>query len=153
MSRPFTFDQAWVFPVTPARLWGVVSQTERFQEWWPWLRTFDSPGLVEGTTSECVVRAPVPYNLRFRVQILALVPEQLVDTRVSGDLDGPARLEVDAHPTGCQARLTWSLELQEPLLRAGAWAARPMMEWGHNWVIESGVRRFRAVALDDRAKG
>lgn len=102
---------------------------------------------MEATTSTCVVRAPVPYSLRFEVTILSIVPERLVDTRVSGDLAGQARLDLAAHSDGSEARLSWALEVREPLLRAGAWAARPLMEWGHNWIIESGVRQFRRKAL------
>ncbi len=147
LPKPFHFDQQWVFPVSPGELWAVLSQTERFQDWWPWLRRFDSPGLVEATVSECEVRAPVPYSLRFRVEIVSVVPERLVDTRVSGDLEGPARLEMAAHRDGSEASLRWDLEVRDPLLRAGAAAARPLMEWGHNWVIESGVAQFRRKAL------
>ncbi len=111
------------------------------------MRTFDSPGLVEASASVCEVRAPVPYTLRFEVTILSIVPERLVVTRVSGDLEGPARLDLAAHSEGSEAGLSWDLEVREPLLRAGAWAARPLMEWGHNWIIESGVRQFRRKAL------
>lgn len=150
MPKPFSFDQAWVFAVSPADLWAVLSQTDRFQVWWPWLRTFDSEGLVEGTTAQCVVRAPVPYSLSFQVAIVTVEPGLLVDTKVSGDLEGPARLEVAAHAHGAEARLSWDLELRDPLLRAGSRAARPVMEWGHNWIIDSGVRQFRRVALGDR---
>lgn len=149
MPKPFRFDQRWLFAVPPKELWAVLSETDRFQQWWPWLRSFDSAGLVAATVSDCVVRAPVPYSLRFRVTILAVVPERLVDTRVSGDLEGPARLEVASHPEGSEAALSWALELRDPLLRAGSWAARPVMEWGHDWVIDAGVRQFRRTALGD----
>ena len=147
MPSPFRFDGRWVFPVPPAELWAAFSRTDRFQEWWPWLRTLESDGLVEGTVSRCVVRAPVPYSLTFDVAILEVVPECRVVTEISGDLEGPARLDVDAHPEGSEARLTWELELRDPLLRAGAAFARPLMEWGHSWVVDTGVRQFRRSAL------
>lgn len=139
-----------MFPVAPAELWGALSRTDRFQEWWPWLRTFESDGLVEAGVAHCVVRAPVPYSLRFDVTVVEVVPQRLVDTRVSGGLEGPARLEVTAHPHGSEARLSWELELREPLLRAASQVARPVMEWGHNWVVDSGVRQFRRLALQQR---
>lgn len=147
MSAPFRFDGTWVFPVPPAQLWAVFSRTDRFQEWWPWLRTLESDGLVEGTVSHCVVRAPLPYSLTFEVAVLEVVPERLVDTQVSGDLEGPARLDLNAHPEGSEARLSWELELRDPLLRTAAVVARPVMEWGHSWVVDTGVRQFRRTAL------
>ena len=147
MSAPFRFEGKWTFPVPPAELWAVFSRTDRFQEWWPWLRTLDSDGLVEGTVSRCVVRAPLPYSLTFEIAILEVVPERLVNTHVSGDLEGPARLDLDAHPEGSEARLSWELELRDPLLRTAAVVARPVMEWGHSWVVDTGVRQFRRTAL------
>ena len=151
MSVPFTFDGRWVFAVPPAGLWEAVSRTDRFQEWWPWLRSLESEGLVEGSVARCVVRAPVPYSLRFEVAIVEVVTERLVDTRVSGDLEGPARLDVAPHPDGSEARLSWELELRDPLLRAASRVGRPLMEWGHNWVIDNGVRQFRRLAFEEPA--
>jgi uncharacterized protein YndB with AHSA1/START domain len=147
VASPFRFDGRWVFPVAPGELWAVLSRTDRFREWWPWLRALDSDGLVEGSVARCVVRAPVPYSLRFQVAIETVDPEHVVAAHVSGDLEGPARLEVAAHPEGSEATLSWTLELRDPLLRVGSRAARPLMEWGHNWVVTTGVRQFRRRAL------
>lgn len=148
MPTPFRFDGRWVFPVGPGQLWAVLSRTDRFREWWPWLREIESDGLVAGTVARCVVRAPVPYSLRFDVAIVDVVPERLVATRVSGDLEGPARLDVAAHADGSEARLSWELELRDPMLRAASHVARPVMEWGHAWVIDTGVRQFRRLGLE-----
>jgi hypothetical protein len=90
-----------------------------------------------------VVRAPLPYSLRFTVEVLEVVPNRLVDARVSGDLDGPARLEVAPRGDGSSARLVWAVEVRKPLLRSAARWARPAMEWGHDWVVSSGIRQFR----------
>lgn len=151
MGRGFRFDGRWVFPVPPGELWATLSRTDRFQEWWPWLRSLDSAGLAEGSVSDCVVRAPVPYSLRFRVTVLEVTPALSVDTRVSGDLEGPARLDIAAHPDGSEARLSWELELRSPLLRRLSRVGRPLMEWGHNWVVDTGVRQFRRAVFEGRS--
>lgn len=150
MSGPFRFEDRWTFSVPPAELWAALTEIDRFQEWWPWLRTLDSGGLAEGAVSRCMVRAPVPYSLSFSVTVVETVPEHLVRALISGDLEGPARLDVASHPDGSEARLAWELELKDPLLRAASRVARPVMEWGHDWVIQSGVRRFRRLALRTR---
>lgn len=148
---PFRFDDRWVFAVPPDELWEVLSSTDRFREWWPWLRALESDGLVAGGVAHCMVRAPVPYSLRFDVTIVDVVDGRLVDTRVSGDLEGPARLDLAVHPEGSEARLSWELELRAPLLGAASLVARPLMEWGHRWVVDTGVRQFRRLALEDPA--
>lgn len=145
--RPFTFDRTFVFPVPPERLWSALCDTGEWTRWWPWLRHLDGDGLVEGGWSHCVVRAPLPYTLRFSVEVRRLVPGRLVDARVSGDLAGPARLEVDRHPEGARAHLAWDVELRQRLLRRLPALSRPVMEWGHNWVVDTGLDQFRVRAL------
>lgn len=133
----------------PEALWEVLSKPDRFREWWPWLRTVESEGFVPGTRSRCVVQAPLLYRLRFDVDIVHVVPRRRVDARVSGDLEGSARLELADHPEGCEARVWWEVVLRNRRLGAASRVARPVMEWGHDWVIDTGVRQFRRRALDE----
>jgi uncharacterized protein YndB with AHSA1/START domain len=150
MARPFRFDGRSSFPATPEELWRVFSETERFPEWWPWLRTLESSGLVEGTVSRCVIRAPVPYAVTLTIAMLEVVPPRRVVAAVSGDLEGPARLDVTARPDGSEVRMSWELEVRAPLLRAASSLARPLMEWGQHWVVDNGVRQFLGKALGEQ---
>jgi len=143
--KPFAFDRSWRFPVAPESLWRVLERTDDYRSWWRWLREFDSDGLVVGSASRCAVRGPFPYSLNFTVHVREVVPAALVRTEVTGDLAGPARLEIAADGDGSTARLAWELELCSPLLRELARWARPLMEWGHGWVVDNGVRQFRRV--------
>ncbi len=147
--RPFRFDRTWTFAAPPDELWRVLARTEDFRRWWPWLREFSGDGLVPGGRSACLVRAPVPYTLRFTVLIRELVPGRLVEAVVDGDLAGPARLELSPGDDGdgSVARLAWEMELCRPVLRAASRFGRPLMEWGHDWVVTTGVEQFLARAL------
>jgi uncharacterized protein YndB with AHSA1/START domain len=150
MPSPFSFDRSWTFEVPPAELWGALTDADRYRSWWPWLRRFDTGGqpLGEGTVARCTVRAPLPYALDFTVTVVEMVPERRLVASVAGDLAGPARLEVAEAPEGSRATLAWTVELRAPILRAASRIARPVMEWGHDWVVDSGVRQFRARALE-----
>jgi hypothetical protein len=160
---PFCFDRTWAFALAPDDLWAVLCRTDDFPRWWPWLRELTGDGLVPGGRSACVVRAPIPYTLRFTVAVREVVPGRLVDAVVEGDLAGPARLEIDAGEAGSVARLAWQMELRRPMLAAAARFGRPVMEWGHDWVVANGVEQFLHRALrvhvphddddDDRGAG
>ncbi|HLG00443.1 MAG TPA: hypothetical protein VI916_08220 [Acidimicrobiia bacterium] len=153
MIAPFVFDREYEFPVSPETLWKTLDRTDQFPRWWRWLRAFDADGvtgLEEGARAHCVVRGPLPYSLRFTVAVERVVPGQLIETRVSGDIEGPARLELRGSGVDSAARLVWSVSVVDPALRATARAARPLMEWGHNWVVTRGVRAFRQHALARR---
>ena len=144
---PFHFDRSFSFAAPPAELWSVLSRTGEFRRWWPWLRELSGDGLVAGGRSRCVVRAPIPYTLRFTVALTEIDPGRLVDAVVDGDLAGPARLELTAAGAGSTVRLAWEMELRRPMLRTAARFARPVMEWGHDWVVATGVEQFLGHAL------
>ncbi len=148
MAEPFRFDREWVFTVSPETFWATVSRTDRYPEWWSWLREFESDGLRDGSRTECLIQAPLPYSLRVTVHVDRAVPPERVEGRVTGDLEGPARLEIAPHPSGCTARLVWSLELRDSLLRRLLPVARPVMAWAHDRIVQVGVREFERVALN-----
>jgi len=139
MPSPFRFDRAWHFGVTPDELWFTLAQTDRYREWWPWLRSFhiDSD---DGDNSDvhCTIRVDD-----------AVRDERLVTT-VDGDLRGPARLELRPVDGGTEARLAWSFELQAPLLRTLAFFGRPAMSWAHDRIVERGLVQFEGHALRER---
>ncbi|MSO78528.1 MAG: hypothetical protein EXQ79_02865 [Acidimicrobiia bacterium] len=147
MPAPFTFDRRFGLAATPEQLWAVLQQTEQYPVWWSWLRELEGGELREGAVARVLVQAPLPYKLRMDITVEHVVPQRSVDTHVRGDLQGPARLEVDATPGGCTARLIWSLKLRDSVLRPLSFIARPAMVWAHDRVIEIGLREFERRAL------
>lgn len=151
--RPYEFDRSWRFDVPRDELWDVFAGTERYRRWWSWLREFDSPALEPGAVARCVIGPPLPYALHLRIAVTGVEPGESLTADVDGDLAGPARLDVDEAGTGSVARLSWSLEPRRPLLRRASRVARPVLEWGHNWVVANGVQQFRHRALNGRPRG
>jgi hypothetical protein len=150
MSAPFATDRSWEFEVTPLEFYATVERTDMYTEWWSWLREFQSDGLYDGALAECVIRAPLPYSLDLSIAVIECAPAELIMTRISGDLDGDARLEITPAGDGCSVRLVFSLELQDNVLRQLARFARPMMLWAHDRVIDTGLREFERRALTGR---
>ena len=98
------------------------------------------------------MRAPLPYTLEFKVHVEQVEPGLSIDTRVSGDLEGPARLEVArleraGDGDASTARLTWAVDLHLPLLSAASRVARPVLLWAHDRIVATGVAQFRSQAL------
>ena len=153
MPSPFRFDRAWHFAVTPAELWTTLSHTDRYREWWPWLRTFQADGedaLATGRTAQVVIQAPLPYQLHCTVHVDDAVRDERLVTTVDGDLQGPARLELRPVDGGTEARLAWEFELRAPLLRTLALVGRPAMAWAHDRIVERGLEQFEGHALQER---
>ena len=142
-ATAFSFDRSWTFPVSRADLWSHVSDTSSFSTWWPWLRTFDAVPIEEGATTRCVIGPPLPYVLKVDLAVGRVVESESVDVEVDGDLRGPARLVLGECDDGSTARLHWTLEVQRPMLRRAATLGRPILQWGHDWVVRNGVEQFR----------
>ncbi len=155
MATPFAFDREWTFTATPDELWRTLARTDRYQTWWPWLRELqvDGNGLAEGTVADFVIQAPLPYQLRGTIAVVHSEPLRLVEASVTGDLEGPARLEVRPEGSGTIAHLRWSLEVRSSLLRPLATIARPALSWAHDRIVERGLTQFEARALSEPPGG
>jgi len=149
MPTPFAFDRTWDFAVSPAELWATLARTDQYPRWWPWLREFDvtGDGLAVGSIAEAVIQAPLPYQLQCTIEVLEADAPHLLAATVTGDLEGPARLELRPTPAGAEARLAWTLEVRSPLLRPLAVVARPVLAWAHDRIVERGLAEFEAIAL------
>jgi uncharacterized protein YndB with AHSA1/START domain len=154
VATPFRFDRAWHFAATPELLWATFERTDHYQAWWPWLRTLDldGEGLTAGASARVVIQAPLPYQLRCTVEVEDAEPARRLVARVRGDLDGPARLELEPAAEGTDARLAWSLAVRAPLLRPAATLARPALAWAHDRIVERGLVQFEARALERAAE-
>ncbi len=142
-------DRRYRFDVDNETLWTAIESTENYRSWWPWLKRLDAKGLIEGDRWDCVVQPPLPYALRFTVSLDEVVPGRLAVASVDGEIAGDARLEIDPLPNGdgCEARLVSHLAPMNGMLRTIAKLARPIAQFGHDWVLDTGARQFRARAL------
>lgn len=140
-------ERTWRFDLPRDQLWEAIAQTDQYRRWWPWLRRFEALGFVEGDVWSCTVQPPLPYWLRFSVTLERVEDRALVEASVAGDIRGAATLLVADDADGSTIRLTSDLEPSAPVLQAFALAARPMVVWGHDWVLDRGVSQFRRRAL------
>ncbi len=140
-------DRRYRFPVEPEELWAVLTRTDDYRGWWPWLRHLDGAELVPGTEWGCVVQPPLPYVLRFTLRIVEVDAPRSVAAVVDGDLTGDARLDIAATGDGTELHLVSRLAPSNVVLRSVARLAAPVARFGHDWVLDTGVRQFRERAL------
>ncbi|MCZ7531134.1 MAG: SRPBCC family protein [Acidimicrobiia bacterium] len=144
----FPFDGVFEVDATPQLCWDALTRTDEYTDWWPWLRELDTDGGLEaGAVAHGVIKAPLPYTLEVDITVAHVEPSRRLDARISGDLAGPAALELNEHPDGTGIRITWDLELRAPLLRSLATVARPVMLWAHDRIIETGFEQFCKRAI------
>jgi len=128
-----------------------MARTTEYTRWWPWLHHLQAEGLVAGDVWSCHIQPPLPYFLRFTIALDEVVPAASARATVAGDITGTAVLTLA--PTddgGSELRLVSDLAPASSVLRAFAVVARPLVVWGHDWVLGEGIRQFRERGLAER---
>jgi hypothetical protein len=137
-------DRRYGFAVDPATLWAAMTDVSSYRAWWPWLSGFEADAFDQGEQWTCVVRPPLPYSLRFTLRLDVVDPPTCAEATVSGDIVGTARVSVrDDGNGGSVARLESQLAPANRFLRGVARVARPVVRFGHDWVLDTGAAQFR----------
>jgi uncharacterized protein YndB with AHSA1/START domain len=138
----------YVLPLPREEVWRLISDLSTYRNWWPWLRAFDAAALAPGEEWRCEVQPPVPYLVRFRVEIEHVETAVQVRAKVVGDVVGHATLTLDDTGTGCTATLDSSLAPGNTALRLVSRFAGPIARFGHDWVLDSGTHQFITRAVE-----
>lgn len=129
--RTFAFSSAWWTPHDGPRVHAVLEDVEHYPEWWPQvvacLKTGEDQGVV-------LCRSTLPYTLELHVSLLRRTPEVL-ESRVTGDLDGWVRWTVRTEGEGCRVHFEQEVTVNGALLSLAAYAARPALRWNHERML------------------
>ena len=147
MTSPYSVrhDGEEFFGLPPKELWPEITDVQRFQRLWSWLREADlePDEVASGSVLTFSIVSPLPYKLRCRVEFIEVVPERRIETTVSGDLKGWATLEIEAVDDGSMVWLQWELEPTQTPMRVLVRAARPLIMRTKDWAIDIALRTFR----------
>ena len=145
----FRLASTWSLPTTAEHAWEVISDVERWPQWWPGMaRTVvvQQPGRDGlGQRTYVVVRSPLGYALRFGVEITAARAPSSATARVVGGLVGEGSWSVTSTASGCEATIRWFVMPARGPLR---WWSRPLrrpLTWAHGWVMSRGERALVEV--------
>jgi carbon monoxide dehydrogenase subunit G len=144
-SAVITYQRGYRFELAPDRLWDRIEEVDQFERWWPWLTNFriEGDGLSTGAVLHGVVTPPLPYRMRLRVELVECQRPRSIDATISGDLLGAARLRLLPVGDGTLAEVWWSVEMRQPAMRLASRIGRPLLQWGHDRVVEMTVASFR----------
>ncbi len=146
MSGRFDISYAgsFRFPVAPEELWTLVEDPGHFEQWWGWLHEVEcsDPRIVSGSVLTGVIDPPVPFAMWTQVVIDEYERLRHITASVTGDIKGAAHLDTSAAAGGTQVEIGWDVEMMQRRMRMAALVARPLLQWGHDRVVEAAVRGF-----------
>jgi hypothetical protein len=145
--RPIiTYRRAFEFGRTPIEVWAAMERVDQFERWWPWLQEFRMEGesLAVGSVLHGMVVPPLPYRMRIRVTLTACEEPTAIDATIGGDLEGLAQLRVQPIDSGgSRIEVAWTVEMMQRPMRLASRFGLPLLQWGHDRVVESTVAGFR----------
>lgn len=146
-ASPYVIEYRGSFHLDPkpSQVWAVISRIDRFEDWWGWLREFEleGEGLRSGSVLRGVVVPPLPYRMRLEVVFDSCTRSRRIEATVHGDLRGTARLDFAPEGAGTRATVSWTIEMMQRPMRLAARVARPLLQWGHDRVVDATVEGFR----------
>ncbi|MGO8827545.1 MAG: SRPBCC family protein [Acidimicrobiales bacterium] len=144
--RPvIAYRRDYQFPDSPSDLWDAIGQVDRFEDWWSWLEDFRLEGqtLQKGSVLRGVVAPPLPYRMRIEVELTECTPPRRMEALIRGDLEGEASLDIHPEGVGSRVVVAWTVEMMQGPMRLADRMAHPLLQWGHDRVVEITVAGFR----------
>lgn len=140
-----TYRGEFRFDLAPDRLWEQIEAVDQFEGWWPWLTEFrlEGPGLSAGSVLHGTVSPPLPYRMRIHAELGECPRPEAIDAVITGDLVGDAHLRFRPEDEGTRVEASWTVEMCQPAMRLASRIGRPVLQWGHDRVVEMTVAGFR----------
>lgn len=123
-------------------VWRALESVWEYQRWWPWLRHFDARALAGGERWVARIRVPLPWALRFELDLRHVSAPEHVEASLSGDIEGTASITVACDGAGSTIRLQSALAPRHRLLRAVNRWAPPVSRFVHDRVVDDAFRQF-----------
>jgi uncharacterized protein YndB with AHSA1/START domain len=139
-------DRRYRFAVPRRAVWEAFTQVDQYRVWWPWLRSFDGVAFEPGQRWQCVVKAQLPYTLEFVIALEDVIDSTSAHAELSGDIEGWARLTLSDEGTGSELSLRSELTARGGPARWLDAIVPPLARRGHDWVLDNGIRQFRAAS-------
>jgi uncharacterized protein YndB with AHSA1/START domain len=153
LNNRFHFVSRWHLDAPVTDVYRVLTDLDEIARFWPGFRaawTLNS-GAVVGRAARFEIRSILPLSLSVTLRIVAVRPRAEIRAVAVGDLAGQATWRLEPRGSGTEARLTWDVRLEHPLLRPLAGPFRPLFRLSHDismWFGERGLRERLAAITD-----
>lgn len=141
-------DRSYPLGEAPQEAWDALGRVDAYPRWWPWLRRFDAERLASGERWEARIRIPMPWSLRFTLDLRDVEAPVRVIADVTGDIEGTATVTIERDDAGAEIRLRSDLAPRHRLLRGLNRVLPGVSRRLHDRVVD---RAFEQFAHRDRS--
>jgi hypothetical protein len=137
----FRFESVWDLDRPCDEVFHVLQDLFSYSSWWPEVKKVQ---VVDDTTAYVMVRALLPYTLRFQLEQQLAAPEAgVLQASMTGDLQGWSRWTLSPSAGGCRLRFEEEVWVNRFLLKVLSPVARPLLAANHYVMMRRGERGLR----------
>ena len=89
---------------------------------------------------ESLVRAKLPYTLRFTTEVVRERPPDEFEIRATGELSGTGLWKLRQSGETTEIDFFWDVRAEKALVRWLSPVFKPLFRWNHDWVMKMGER-------------
>ncbi len=141
-TAAYTFRERWHLAATPEAVHALLVDLELYPDWWPQVLAVAKLG---DDDARVLCRSVLPYTLDLVLHAESRSAD-LLETSVSGDLEGVVRFQLAPEGAGTRVDFEQDVVVRGWLAAATRWV-RPVLAWNHQRMMagcrEGLARRLR----------
>jgi len=124
------------------KIYEILKDGRSYSRWWR--PAYVSSEEVEPRKIEALVRAKLPYTLRFTTEVIHEDPPHEFKIRASGELEGTGLWKLHQDGEMTEVTFFWDVRAQKTLVRWLSFLLKPLFIWNHDWVMKTGETALQA---------
>jgi hypothetical protein len=132
----YHFITTWKIRGPIEKAYQVLSDGKNYASWWQ--PAYLSTKEIAPRKIEALVRAKLPYNLRFVTELERENPPHEFKIRASGELEGTGLWRLKQSGDITEIKFFWDVRANKPFVRWFSCLLKPLFEWNHDWVMKTG---------------
>lgn len=119
-------------------VYSLLKEGGNYSKWWG--SAYKSSREVGQNAFEVLVRAKLPYTLRFTTELIDENPPYGFTLRATGELEGTGRWELNPQGETTEVIFYWNVRANKRIIRWFSFLLKPFFVWNHHWVMKEGEK-------------
>jgi hypothetical protein len=140
-SSDYHFVTHWRVKGPLQVVFDVLRDGKNYCQWWK--PAYVSSKELEPQKVESLVRAKLPYTLRFTSQKIREEPPHELEIRATGELEGAGLWKLKQEGDSVEISFFWDVRANKAVVRWFSFLLKPLFSWNHDWVMRTGEKALQ----------
>jgi len=141
-SSDYHFVTHWRVKGPIQTVFEILKDGKNYAHWWK--PAYVSSEEVAPQKVESLVRAKLPYTLRFTSQMIQETPPRELKIRATGELEGTGLWKLKQEGESTLVDFFWDVRANKAVVRWLSFLLKPLFSWNHDWVMNTGEKALQS---------